>query len=323
MTPLANRRLDVVSLGEALVDFLPSSRGPLETVPTFERHPGGAPANVAIGVARLGGASALVGAVGEDPFGTYVLEALAREGVDVSWMVRQPRGKTGLAFVSLDAAGKPKFYSPGGTAAELALDPDAVARVRFDDTRLLHFSTALLRAETARAATFAALDGARAAGCVVAFDPNLRLHHLTDTRPLREDLARILPLVDVVKLSSDEIGFVCGTSDPLTAARMLVAQGPRLAVVTLGAEGCLWARPGADGRVGARGIDAVDTTGAGDGFQAGLTVSIARLLGAGRDPFAAADEELARLLSFACEVGTRVCEQVGAVAGLPRLAAPG
>jgi fructokinase len=319
------RRFGVVSLGEALVDFLPSRRGPLASVPAFERHPGGAPANVAIGVARLGVRVLFTGAVGDDPFGAYVAAALSEEGVDVAHLERVPGQKTGLAFVSLDEVGQPRFYSPGQSVAELCVGVEAIDGLPLADAAVVHFSTALLRDERARAATFRFVERARAAGCVVAFDPNLRLHHWRDPAPLAADVARLVAQADVVKLSDAEIAFVAGTQDAPEAARRLVARGPSLAVVTTGRHGCVWARRGVEGSAGveegavpAPAVYVVDTTGAGDAFQAALVAGLACASGTGRgEPWRMSRTRLEALLRVAAAAGARVCERMGAVAGLP------
>jgi fructokinase len=317
-------RLDVLSLGEALVDLLPSCTGPLEEVPRFERHPGGAPANVAVGVARLGGASAFVGAVGDDPFGRYLRHALAVEGVDVSGLVGIRAARTAIAFVALDGAGAPRFFSAGGPGAELHLSPELLAAAPIEGARILHFGSNLWPSESGRAATFAAIDRARAAGALVSTDPNLRHHLWRDPEPLRECLARALAAADLVKISSDECEFVSGYADPATAAVRLLERGPRLAVVTTGARGSVWARRGPHGvetgHAAAPSGPIVDTTGAGDGFMATLLTGLARRLAAGEDALALPAPRWERLLARASEAGTRVCGHMGAVAGLPRLA---
>jgi fructokinase len=317
----ADARVDVFCLGEALVDLLPTATGPLEDVPSFERHPGGAPANVAIGLARLGRRSALIGVVGDDPFGRFVAKALASEGVDVSQLYLAAGVKTGLAFVSLDDAGRPRFYAPGNTAAELLLSAEQTSQIPFARGRIAHFSTALLRSESSRAATFDFVERARAHGLVLAFDPNLRLHHLSDTAPLALDVARLLPEMDVVKLSEEEISFVTGRDEPAAAARALIDRGATLAVVTRGALGAVWAarlESGVEGGlVETRPAKLVDTTGAGDGFHAALLDALARTLAADRPLSSLSRSEVTAIVARACEAGTRVCEALGAVAGLP------
>lgn len=321
--PLRDRRLDVLCLGEALIDFLPSRRGALADVPSFTRHPGGAPANVAIGVARLGGRSALVGTVGSDPFGRYLHAAFTQEGVDVASLGFVEGVRTGLAFISLDDAGQPRFFAAGG-AAELETTVEAIARVPFADARIFHHGSGLSRGPRSREAAFDAVRRAREAGCLVSLDPNLRLHHWADTAPLAADLERLIAAADLVKLSSDEIGFATGAAEPAEAARRLCTRGPRLAIVTVGSHGCVYARltPHGlqEGALPARPARVVDTTGAGDGFEAALLEGLARRIVAGEDVFTLDRQRLEESLRRALEVGTRVCEQVGAVAGLPRLA---
>jgi fructokinase len=322
MTPLAARSFDVVALGEALIDLLPSRPGPLSQVASFERHPGGAPANVAIGVARLEGKVAFAGAVGDDPFGEYLIEALRAEGVDTRACRPYPRGRTGMAFVSLDGAGSPTFFSAGGGGAELLLDEAGAALAPIEDARFFQLGTYILSGEASRAAAFSALTRARAAGTLVALDPNLRVHLWRDPAALTKAVQALVPLVDIVKLSSEECAIVCGVADPARAARELVDRGVRLAVVTCGAAGCVWARRRtfglASGAVPTRPVRVVDATGAGDAFLSALLVGLARRYRAGEDALALDNARVERLLAIANEAGTRVCERIGAVAGLPR-----
>jgi fructokinase len=316
------RTYDLVCLGEALVDFLPSRTGPLETVPSFERHPGGAPANVAVGAACLGARAALVGCVGDDPFGRAVSLVLREEGVETRWLRAVPGTRTGLAFVALDEAGVPRFHAPlGDEAAELALSLGDVDAVPFDDVRVVHVTTSSLRSASAREATFACVQRARAAGCVVTVDPNLRLHQWSDVAPLVRDLAMLWPLVDVVKLSAEEAAFCTGTTDALAAAQRLVDAGPALAVVTRGPAGCAYVlrtEAGLErGVLPARAAHVVDTTGAGDAFMASLAHALSRgdLTGFGRPRVAGAahGRPLVSALAEALEAATQACEHVGAV----------
>ena len=145
----------------------------------------------------------------------------------------------------------------------------------------------------------------------VSFDPNVRAHLWHDLRELTSMCAKVLPFCDIVKLSEDELQPCLGVTDPEAALEKLHAIGVKLACVTLGARGAL-ARRGAEiVRVPAPQVQVVDTTGAGDGFVAGLL---------SRDPLNAPLEPAVR---FACKVGSRVCTRLGAVAGLPTRAEAG
>jgi fructokinase len=315
----STRRFDVICLGEALIDLLPSQAGPLATVPSFERHAGGAPANVAVGVARLGGRVAFVGTVGADPFGEFLQRFLADEGVDVTALTTKQNARTGVAFISLDASGHPRFLSAGSGGAELALTRADVQPAPIEHAWFLHLGTYVLSSPSVHEAALDAVARARAANVRVALDPNLRLHLWRDVAALRRVLAWLVPQSDVVKLSSDECEFITGHSDPADAARWLVDTGPALAIVTTGARGCVYARRGGEvGRVPSRFVQVVDSTGAGDGFMAGLLAGLARHRARGLEVEALDRIQLESRLTLASESGARVCEHVGAMSGLPR-----
>jgi fructokinase len=316
------RRYDVLCVGEALIDLLPSVIGPLESVPTFVRHAGGAPANVAIGVARLGGRCAFAGTVGDDPFGRFLQQYLAQEGVDVSNVHAVEGHRTGIAFVSLNDAGQPRFFSAGKGGAELALADAHLASAPIEECAFLCLGTYVLASPTVREAMLNVLDRARMAGVRVALDPNLRLHLWREPEVLQTLLPRLLSLSDVVKLSSDECEFVTRATRPDEAARRVLDHGPRLAVVTAGGDGCYFAQRSASGvqsgRVPTRAVHVTDSTGAGDGFMAVLVTALATLVRHGVDWTRLAADELIPILRAANEAGARVCEHVGAIDGLPR-----
>ena len=130
----------VVAIGELLIDFVPQQKGcALDEVTHFERVAGGAPANVAAAVARLGGNASMISQVGEDAFGTHILKVLQGNGVDVSAVFRTKRANTGLAFVSLDATGNREFSFFRNPSADLFLDEAQISPEMFADCAALHF----------------------------------------------------------------------------------------------------------------------------------------------------------------------------------------
>src|SRR5688572_9512704 len=167
--------LDVLCFGEVIVDFFPEERGiPLRDAERFTRHLGGAPSNVAVGLARLGVHAGLMTLVGADEFGAFLRRGLEDEGVDVAGVGTHRTARTGITFVAVGPRGERSFLfyrhpSADQLVAEHDVDPALVARAR-----VFHYGSSTLSRETARAATRRALAAARAAGCVVSCDPNLR-----------------------------------------------------------------------------------------------------------------------------------------------------
>ncbi|QSQ16148.1 carbohydrate kinase family protein [Myxococcus landrumensis] len=311
--------LDVVCFGETLVDFLPSEQGlRVRDVPSWQPCPGGSPANVSVGLARLGLRSAMLGVVGADEFGHFLRERLAKEGVDVSHLRQTTDARTGLVFISLDARGERSFTFFRTRSAEFLLSNADVDAGFLRRAKAVHCGSNSLQRDEAQEATVGMLGIAREADRIVSCDPNLRLHAWEDPTQLKGLLARMLPLCTVVKLSEEEIGFVTGTESPEEALTRLSALGVRLPVVTLGARGALFLWKGERIHVPAPQVRVVDTTGAGDGFVAGLLHGLVSWYGGARALESATREELVALTTFACHVGSRVVEKPGAVEGLPR-----
>jgi fructokinase len=312
--------LDVISIGEALVDFLPERPGRrVAEVEKWTRCSGGSPANVAVGVARLGARSALIGVVGADEFGDYLKTSLASEGVDVSHLRQTEEGKTGLVFVSLTETGERTFSFHRTRAAEQFLDEREIDASFLGRTRAIHCGTNSLLWDKAQTAMLRMLRLAKNSGRIVCCDPNLRLRLWPEPDVLRNVIGQILPLCSVVKLSEEEIEFVVGTRDVDEALTTLNNGGVPLPVVTLGSQGAAFLWQGRIVRVPAPSVPVVDTTGAGDGFTAGFLYGLTRLFPGHDALMQAGVGELRELATFACQVGSNVVQHLGAVTGLPRL----
>jgi fructokinase len=312
--------LDVLSIGEALVDFLPNERGrPVHEVETWNRCTGGAVANVAVGLARLGRKIAFAGVVGEDAFGTFLYEQIKKEGVDVSRLRRTAEGKTALAFVSLTQEGERTFAFYRTRAAGLFLDRRDVRPDVLRGARVVHFGTNSLLMTPAQEAMFEMVDAVRAQGGILSCDPNVRLGLWEKPEVLKDLIHRLVPKCSVVKLAEEELEFVFGHREPEGAVRWLRDQGVVLPIVTLGAKGALLLVNGIEVRVPSPKVDVVDTTGAGDGFMAGLLYGLTSRY-VNHAALAEADPDTIReWAAFACKVGARVCTKLGAQPALPRL----
>jgi fructokinase len=262
---------DVVCFGEVLIDFVPTvTPTTLIDAPAFKKAPGGAPANVAVGLARLGVSSAFMGKVGDDAFGRFLVNTLAEAGVDVGPVRFSSEARTALAFVSLRSDGEREFMFYRHPSADMLFAPAEVDAGVIRNAKLLHYGTISLISEPSRSATLHAIELAKDAGCIVSCDPNLRLALWPDRAAARDGLLRAIAHAQVVKLSDDELRFLTGSDDPAAVREQLWHDRLKLLVVTLGSAGCVYFTAGFEGVVVGFGVEAVDATGAGDGFVAGL-----------------------------------------------------
>ncbi|WP_312952630.1 aminoimidazole riboside kinase [Superficieibacter sp.] len=293
-------------LGDAVVDLLPEEPGKLR------QCPGGAPANVAVGVARLGGKSGFIGRVGDDPFGRFMRQTLAEERVQVEFMTLDEQRRTSTVVVALDAGGERSFTFMVRPSADLFLRAQDLPV--FQAGEWLHSCSIALSAEPSRSTTLAAMQQIRAAGGFVSFDPNIRADLWTDETLLRDCLAQALQLADVVKLSEEELAFISGTAEMETAIRQLAARfAIKLLLVTQGKNGVQAWHHGELNHYPCLPVVSVDTTGAGDAFVAGL------LWGLAQHGLPDDEPQLAARLASAQICGALATTAKGAMTALPYL----
>ena len=275
---------DAVCLGELLIDFVPTVTGvTLIEAPAFRKAPGGAPANVAVGLSRLGVSSGFMGKVGDDPFGHFLARTLAEAGVDVSALRYATEARTALAFVSLRADGEREFAFYRHPSADMLYTPAEVARE---------------------------------AGLLVSYDPNLRPALWADAEAARAGIRLGWREADVIKVSEEELEFLTGDPDPADAARKLWHDRLRLLAVTRGHLGCRYFTATSSGEVASFAVAAVDTTGAGDGFMAGL---LRGLLLDGPEAAVRDEMRLRAICRLANAVGALTTTERGAIPALPTL----
>ena len=285
-------------LGDAVVDLLPDGEGRLL------QCPGGAPANVAVGIARLGGQSAFIGRVGDDPFGRFMAKTLADEKVDVKSMRLDQAHRTSTVVVDLDDQGERSFTFMVRPSADLFLESADLPT--FSAGEWLHVCSIALSAEPSRSATFEAMAAIREAGGYVSFDPNIRPDLWPDENALRRCLEQALQSADVVKLSVEELAFLTGNVEVNVGLDTLMARCPaRLVLVTQGKEGVIAWHDGAVRHYPATPVECVDTTGAGDAFVAGLLFGLA------------AGQDLTPVIALAQRCGALATTAKGAMTALP------
>jgi fructokinase len=267
--------IPVLSFGEALIDFVPLQKGQrLADVDTFARVPGGAPANVAACVGRLGGVAQFAGQVGADGFGDAIEDALRWAEVDTRRLHRTTAAKTALAFVTLTANGDRDFAFYRDPSADMLFPASSVQPSWFSGSGILHFGTLSLTHPESRAATERAVDLARSAGWLVSFDPNARLLLWPSPAAFVDAALRMLPFCHIVKLSEDELTLLAG--DAGNSPEFVLQRGPRALLLTYGAAGARFVSDRVDVRLSGLDVPVVDTTGAGDAFVGAFLFELAR-----------------------------------------------
>ncbi len=308
-----NKALDVIALGEALIDFTESGRSAAGGR-LFEQNPGGAPANVVCAVARLGGKAAFLGKVGADMHGQFLRDTLAGEGVDVSGMLLDDTVFTTLAFVALGERGERSFSFARKPGADTCLKPEEVSEALLEKGKILHVGSLSLTDEPARAATFRAVGLARELGLTVSYDPNYRASLWKNEETARVQMRSLIPFCDIVKISDEETVLLTGEEGPEQAAEKLLSLGPSCVAVTLGGDGALVATHEGCRRVSPFPADVVDTTGAGDAFWGAF---LTRLTESGKGPGELSLDEAAGFAQFANAAASLCVGRRGAIPALP------
>lgn len=304
----------ILSFGEMLIDFVPTVSGvSLAEAPGFLKAPGGAPANVAIAVTRLGGKAAFVGKLGDDEFGHMLAGILKEYGVSGDGITFDTGARTALAFVTLRADGERQFMFYRNPSADMLLTPEELNLDLIRSAKVFHYGSISLIVEPCRSAHLKAMEVAKDAGALLSYDPNLRLPLWPSAKEAREQIMSIWEKADIIKVSDVELEFLTG-SDKIDdeSALSLWHSNLKLLLVTLGEKGCRYYTKDFRGSVGAFHVNTIDTTGAGDSFVGALLCKIV-------DDQAILEDEarLKEVLKFACACGAITTTKKGAIPALP------
>ena len=306
--------MDVVALGELLIDFAPISTN-AAGYPTLAAQPGGAPGNFLAALQTYGCTTALIGKVGADRFGDLLKATLAEKGIETRGIVSDPAVFTTLAFVTLDATGNREFSFARKPGADTCLRAGEVDLALIDGAKVFHFGTLSLTDEPARAATQKAVAYAKEKGRLISFDPNLRKPLWPSETAAKEQIEWGLHQADIVKISDEEIAFLWGLSPEEGAQKLLAEYGVSLVYATLGPRGCRFANRQGSGEVASpAGIHVVDTTGAGDIFGGS---AMSQFLKAGKAPADLTVEELRAITRFACCAASLSTQTHGGIDSVP------
>lgn len=301
---------DVLVAGETLVDFLADRPGPLAEVEEFARRAGGAPANVAVALARLDHRPWFWTRVGADPFGDFLAETLAAEGIPDRFVERDPDARTSLAFVSRepDADRGFTFYRDG--TADTRMQAGTVPDDALEAVDWVYVGGVPFADEPSRSALFDLVARARERGCTVAFDPNAR-PELWQDFDFSDTVEEVLAHADLVKATPADLRAAGFEGGPRELARAVADHGPHTVFVTRGEAGAVAlateAAPWGPASSSHEGYDVVpvDTTGAGDAFTAGVIAALVD------------GETVEETLAFANAVAALATTDAGAMAALP------
>ena len=305
---------DITAIGEILIDLTQSGLTE-QGIPRFDANPGGAPANLAVAAARLGARTAFIGRVGNDSFGDYLKRCLAENGVDVRGMSVDEKARTTLAVVALDERGERTFSFYRDPSADVNLSPAHVPMELLSDTKVLHFGSVSLTAEPARTATLEAAKTAKASGAIVSYDPNYRASLWPDEETAVRNMTEPLSMVDILKVSDEELPLLTGCTDPEKGSARLAEKGVRLVLVTLGAHGAFYRFDGHTGHVPGVPCQVGDTNGSGDTFFGAALSQLVKL--SSLDQLTV--PELERILAFANKAASITTSRHGAIPAMPTL----
>jgi len=314
-----------VVLGEVLCDLFPATRsGRIEVGEPLFPQSGGAPANVAIQLARLGVPVSLITAVGDDPLGELVASSLAGEGVDLAQLKRDPLHRTGLTLVMLDEDGERTFYPWRADAADQHLAPEDLDEKRIAEAAILHHGTVSLRSDPSRRATARAVEVARGRDAIVTLDVNLRPRMFASRESLLDAARVAVRTAHAVKATRGEAAAITGTDDEKAQILALHAEGPALVLLTRDEQGAVISlKSSALDRhevveVSSPRVEAVDATGAGDAFM-GAAIAVLHHYRLRASSLYELDlTRLGALGAAACRAGALAVTALGATAGMTR-----
>lgn len=302
----------VITMGEVLIDFIPTNREcKLKEVEGFIKKAGGAPANVAACVSRLGGNAKFIGKVGRDAFGEYLVDILNAEKIDTDDVFFTNEANTALAFVSLTESGERDFSFYRKPSADMLLREEEIRLEIFQEGDILHFCSVDLIEAPVKYAHLKAIEYAKQNGSLISFDPNVRLPLWGSHDDCRRTIKEFIPYADVLKISEDELEFITETMDEKAAIKNILELNPNISwfIITRGEKGVDAIVDGRSYKIMGHQVDVKDTTGAGDSFIGAILYSLIETK----------EKNTAEILNFANVVGALTTTKEGAITALPRI----
>ena len=306
------KKYDVIALGELLIDFTMNGQSE-QGNNMFEACPGGAPCNVLALLNKMGKKTAFIGKVGKDQFGALLRDTITEAGIDASNLMVDENVNTTLAFVHTFPDGDREFSFYRNPGADMMLTADEVNPEVVKDTKVFHFGTLSMTHEGVREATKKAVETAKANGCLVSFDPNLRPPLWSSLDLAKEQMEYGFGKCDILKISDHEIQFVSGKEDyDEGIAYLQETYNIPLILLTMGKDGSRAYYKGMRVERPGFSVKAIETTGAGDTFCGS---SLNYLVD--HDFENLTEEQLGEMLTFANAAAALVTTKKGAIKAMP------
>lgn len=306
---------DVAALGEILIDF--TFQGENEQgQKLFAQNPGGAPANVLAAMAKMGAKTAFIGKAGNDMHGRFLKNTLKDCGIDESGMILSDDYFTTLAFVDIKSDGEREFSFARKHGADKMLTKEEVCEDIIKNSKILHIGSVSLTEGPAKEATVFAVKRMKELGGIVSYDPNYRASLWESEEKAKEEARKLIQYADLIKISDEETLLMTGEQGYEKAAELLIEQGVKIVVVTLG-KGGAYVRTAEGGKIveGFK-VNAVDATGAGDSFWGGFLYCFTK---SGKKPEEVSVEEAGEFAYFANATASLCVENYGAIPAMPSL----
>lgn len=306
------KKYDVIALGELLIDFTMNGQSE-QGNNMFEACPGGAPCNVLALLNKMGKKTAFIGKVGKDQFGALLRDTITEAGIDAANLMVDENVNTTLAFVHTFPDGDREFSFYRNPGADMMLTADEVNPEVVKDTKVFHFGTLSMTHEGVREATKKAVETAKANGCLVSFDPNLRPPLWGSLDLAKEQMEYGFGKCDILKISDNEIQFVSGKEDyDEGIAYLQETYNIPLILLTMGKDGSRAYYKGMRVERPGFSVKAIETTGAGDTFCGS---SLNYLVD--HDFENLTEEQLGEMLTFANAAAALVTTKKGAIKAMP------
>ena len=308
----------LISIGEALIDFIPMDVGKrIADVSGFEPKVGGAPANVCGAFVKLGGRSEMITQLGDDPFGDKIAEEFAHYGIGSTYVKRTQAANTALAFVALKEDGNREFSFYRKPSADMLMRPDDVQKEWLEDAFALHYCSVSLGEYPMKYAHKMAIKYALDAGAILSFDPNLRRPLWNNDEALYRTVHEFIPSAHILKISDEELEFLTGKTSIEEAKEQLFVGNVQMVIYTKGADGAECYTKHASASAVCEKVKAVDTTGAGDAFIGAFLYKLYENGIGAKDISELTETQMAEYLAFANKFSGYSVQKPGAIASYP------